>query len=511
MLSNDRPIVSRKEDILSRKEFAEHLGKSILSYADPHSLAVGLYGKWGHGKTSILNMVVEYIENEPNQGNWPLIIHFNPWYFSDQNQLFTQFFNTIAVTLKTNDHFKDAKEVGQKLQAYSLCFTASIPIATLDPHTSWIIPAIATTFMTVGKAVSALSKLKQTTPEHLKNGISERLRRLNQKIIIVIDDIDRLSAVEIRQIFQLVKHVADFDNVIYLLAFDKDVIVRALDDVQNGDGAAYLEKIIQVQFEIPAITEKDITTYLSSKVDPIIQTCPKHDSKYLSVLYHFSIKHMLTSLRKVNILVNRFSLGVSQVKEFVQADEFFAINSIQIFYHSLYSFIKGNKDIFSGEFTNSKYSLEKSPEECKKLVDPILSLFSAVDKEIVLSLLSELFPKIEKLYGKSKFGPKKFRKDCAISSVEHFESYFTFSIPEDTLSVSQIEMALSSAEDVERFENHFKEMMATGKISQFLNRILDYTREEIPKENIQNIISVIMNWGDCAANQMMAAFCSKIG
>ena len=66
--------------------------------------------------------------------------------------------------------------------------------------------------------------------------IIKKLKDEKIKIIVSIDDIDRLSDEEIVAVFQLVKSLADFPNTIYVLAFDYDVVVRALGKVQHGDG-----------------------------------------------------------------------------------------------------------------------------------------------------------------------------------------------------------------------------------------------------------------------------------
>ncbi|WP_029067309.1 P-loop NTPase fold protein [Lachnobacterium bovis] len=86
--------------------------------------------------------------------------------------------------------------------------------------------------------------------DETKKKLEDALLETHQRIIVVIDDIDRLTNAQIRDIFQLVKQVGDFPNVIYLLSMDRDVVTRALEEVHDCDGYEYLEKIIQVTFEI---------------------------------------------------------------------------------------------------------------------------------------------------------------------------------------------------------------------------------------------------------------------
>lgn len=64
MLNPDLPITKNSEDILNRSTFANSLAKTLLQYSFSSSLTIGLYGEWGSGKTSLLNMVLETVESK---------------------------------------------------------------------------------------------------------------------------------------------------------------------------------------------------------------------------------------------------------------------------------------------------------------------------------------------------------------------------------------------------------------------------------------------------------------
>lgn len=93
MLSSEKPIYSRKEDFLNRRHFADNISNAIINYDDKKkdSLTIGLYGKWGSGKTSIVNMVTEKLDKEEHI----LIFNFEPWLFSDTEQLITNFLKSL--------------------------------------------------------------------------------------------------------------------------------------------------------------------------------------------------------------------------------------------------------------------------------------------------------------------------------------------------------------------------------------------------------------------------------
>src|SRR2546428_9175321 len=82
--------------------------------------------------------------------------------------------------------------------------------------------------------------------------VEKALRALDKPIVVVIDDIDRLTSSEIRDIFKLVRLTANFPNVVYIVAFDRNRVEAALAE-QGIPGRDYLEKILQVSVDLPAV------------------------------------------------------------------------------------------------------------------------------------------------------------------------------------------------------------------------------------------------------------------
>ena len=127
----DRPITSVDDDLLGRANFSKQLGKSICEYTGEDSLVVGLFGKWGTGKTSIINMVIneiKYITKDVN--NKPFIIKFSPWNYSDKDNLIRLFFQSLINNLDLSNNEKLKKQIGDALNDYSWALDglALIPI-----------------------------------------------------------------------------------------------------------------------------------------------------------------------------------------------------------------------------------------------------------------------------------------------------------------------------------------------------------------------------------------------
>ncbi len=114
----------------------------------------------------------------------------------------------------------------------------------------------------------------------VKQEIKSILINRQQKLIIIVDDIDRLNQSEIKQIFGLIKINADFPNTIYLLAFDRKVVEQNLEEQSGVSGKDYLDKIVQVNFNIPFTRSSKILEYLLQEIDRILDILPESAKDY---------------------------------------------------------------------------------------------------------------------------------------------------------------------------------------------------------------------------------------
>ena len=87
---SDDAINSFEDDLLNRSSFVENLSSSLLSWNDKKSLVIGLFGKWGSGKTSIINLLEKQLSSEKEKKSSkdkkksPIVINFNPWGYSEK-------------------------------------------------------------------------------------------------------------------------------------------------------------------------------------------------------------------------------------------------------------------------------------------------------------------------------------------------------------------------------------------------------------------------------------------
>ena len=420
MISPDLPITKSIEDKLNRGAFAKSLAKTISQYSFPSSFTIGLYGEWGSGKTSLVNMVLEAVEDIDNSA---IMLRFNPWLCTDPKQLITQFFKQMATAIKLKK--PKAEKAWELIDQYADVFEA----ASLIPIAGTIISAAGKTL-----AKEANDRVEQRTKDlqESKNQIVNKMKEENIKIIVSIDDIDRLSEEEIIAIFQLVKALADFPNTVYLLAFDYDVVVHALSKVQHGDGKEYLEKIIQVPFEIPAPSIANIHEALFSKLDSILGEIPEERwaKATWAELFQFGLQNYIKSIRDVIRYTNVVLLKYELLKDETDPVDLLGLTSLQVFEPALYSKLPSYKNTLCGSDYFYSYERQKADEEkVKEMISLLLPNDETItNRDAANNILGILFPRIRTATGISysigrNYSHRDFMIDNNIAAPECFDRY----------------------------------------------------------------------------------------
>lgn len=363
------------------------------------------------------------------------------------------------------------------------------------------VPAIifSNVFKRFGNASKSWGDIKSKELTVVKDDLNKLLSKSKSKIIIVIDDVDRLNNIEIRQIFQLIKSLGDFSNTVYLLAFDKDVVINALKKVQEGPGEEYLEKIVQIPFEVPLADKQEIERLLFGQLDQLIKDIPEEqwDKVYWGNIYHGGLKHFFVTIRDVTRYINSLRLSFDMVKGEVNAIDFLAITGIQVFLPDLYVGIRDNKEVFAGE--SKERGTQAQRDEERKRCDAILAKALNIEQSKLKEFMRRLFPRLEAVYGGANYGSSwldNWRKAGRVCSPDIFDTFFRLSVPKNEISQKDILRILADGNDYDTFLKHLIALSEQGKIVRFLDRLEDYTEKDIPPSNFNSIINAIINLGD---------------
>lgn len=451
---NDNTVEYKYKNDLKRDIFAEKLAESIINYSnmksskfessvtenksneseqetsESNSLTIGLNGVWGSGKTSFMELILLFIKKKDINDEF-IIIRFNPWFFSNKKNLYLQFFKTIINELKnkeaepeniierTNNPHQNGVNIFKKSEIEELEDYSNYIQFNLDESQK-----IYNSNRYISEAYDSLSFYKEKCDECFKEK--------KYKVIIVIDDIDRLVNDEINQIFTLVKSLANFNNFIYLLCFDKKIVSKSLNEFHSDQAEKFIDKIIQIPIVIPKVNE--------SILDEIIQ---KELNKFYSKNYESIDKNYSYDLIEVSNFLNLFINDISDLNRFsnllyfykdrctdeLNINDFILMLAIQLFDYNLFLKIKKHKNLLTYNETLSKVKTNVINKE-----EELKAFQSSLSKNLK-EVLSYLFPILKDNSTNNEVKNPKYR----VHNYDYFDRYFELALEKKEVNPEMLE------------------------------------------------------------------------
>jgi predicted KAP-like P-loop ATPase len=481
----DRALTDPAADRLGYAPFAKQLARSVLRGCPADGLVVAIYGEWGTGKTTALNFISHYLEADDDA---PVIMRFNPWWFAGHEDLVRRFFKQFEAT------FRKAKSTKRKLLARLATFSALVGEVP-DPLVGG-----------AGRAAKAALAAAQTTDVvELKASIAGDLAKDATRMIVVIDDIDRLVADEIRQLFRLIKAVADFPNVIYLLAFDRTVASKAMAEVHGASGDEYLEKIVQVPFTLPPPDRPQLQALLFERLDRILEETPDHlfDLQYWGNVYLDGIDGFIAKPRDVVRFTNALSVTYPGVRGEVHAVDFMALEALRVFCPSAYDVVRTNPTKFAGALPSGDWGKSLRDEE-RQFHDAWLASIAQSHRASVRNTLFRLFPRLSGIFGNTVYGAdfaRQWRQSLRACSTEVFPVYFRLSVPAGEVAAAEVKELLARATDASfvgrRLLAYAAEKRVDGhtRATAMLTRLNDEV-DRIAGDAVQGLLDALFEVGD---------------
>ena len=484
----DIPIKTDAEDLLGRSFFSKRLAKALYECDARDGLVIGLFGKWGSGKTSVLNMTMSEIKNMGEESeNKPLIVTFSPWNYFDKDNLTRLFFHRLITRIEGQDNQEKKKELGKKLKKYVNVLDGLAFVPVFGNALAAVLKGFARDWVNKLLEVPDLDKAKEELVAVLKES--------NQKIIVVIDDMDRLTNSQIRDIFHLAKQVGNFPNIVYILSMDREIVSRALQEIHNIDGNEYLKKIIQVPFEIPQMSKGKVRDYLLNQLNQIISEIAgevKVDRRYWNKVFINCIMPYLDNLRDVNRLINVFRFKYEALYQEISVEDIVGITTLEVLEPKLYKWIYNHKDILCNSrghkiFRNNAIRVEyreRFYDEFKAMdIDPDKSIWCI---STMFSAFAEMINEYQGVYQSYVDSKKKMR----ICDDEKFDIYFRYDLDSIEFCKSIIKECLFTFNEKE-FGAAIEEINRNGNSIYFLEELV-YLISAIPYKRVVLIIRVIL-------------------
>lgn len=512
----DRPIQSRRQDLLGRAGFAESLASAIKGWKGNDSLVVALYGPWGSGKSSIKNMMLESLHQ--SEHDCPLIIEFNPWEWSGKDRLAAAFFHEVGIALGEADSSESGKKRAAKWRAYGSYLTlgASLvkSVATALPFLgvpTGIVEPLDTALEASAKAaregaegLEAQAQADTRTLSELKKDLGEALTALEKPILVVMDDVDRLSTNEITLLFQLVKANADFPNMVYFLLFQRDIVEKSLDDVAPIDGREFLEKIVQVGFDIPGIERSRLEKVLFGGLDELLidnKVGQRFDQHRWGNIFIPGLRPYFETLRDVYRFLSTLAFHVTLFRMNggfeVNPVDLIALEVLRVFEPEVYRRLPEARASLT-ELHDSGVRTPGVEDERRRLVESIVNAAPESKRPQVREILTQLFPSIEWVFGGSRYGSgfeERWYRELRVCHPHIFDRYFQPAIPTGDISQADLGRLLSSVGNRLALVAEFRALNTRGLLGIALNRLEAY-KETISLDHAVPFITALFDIGD---------------
>lgn len=446
---NDNPIRHSAEDTLHRSGLAATFSRQVLGLDPSEGLVVGVLGPWGSGKTSFLNLARDDFESRGAR-----VLDFNPWMFSGTEQLMETFFTELSAQLRFKAGLGD---IAESVADYGEAFSGLGWLPLAGP---WIERGRGG-----AKLLMKMLERRREGAMGRREKVTAALSKLDHPIVVVLDDIDRLTTDEIRDIFKLVRLTASFPNIIYVVAFDRARVETALEE-QGVPGRDYLEKILQVAVDLPVIPPDVLDRQVFTALDAVLAAAEVPvdvDQQTWPDIWVEVIRPLIRNMRDVRRLSAAVQGTLSTLGNQVATADLIGLEAIRVFLPDVFLRIRvsvaGLSTPSSGIWGAGAASESTEPKE--EIESLLAGAKDERERKVVRSMIRRLFPFAERHIGGTNYGPdlqKSFLRDRRVGHESILRLYLEHVAGEQLSNFYDAERAWEVLDDREKLDTLLREL-----------------------------------------------------
>ncbi|MBT1657383.1 KAP family NTPase [Curtobacterium flaccumfaciens pv. betae] len=405
-------------DIPGRADFAAAMAQRI-DHVQPgrNSAVFGLVGSWGTGKSTLLSEMRTHLSNR----GWT-VVEFSPWSAADVNSITAEFISTLAGAFPD----KKGKVLRRSLAKYA---RFGVPALSAIPIAGRSAEKIADAALTYAASQPAW---------HVTfDQISKEVARQEKRVLVIVDDVDRLDYEELRTVLRVVRLLGRFQNVHYLLAYDQVTIDRNL-HAGNSEGSSseFMEKIVQHPFEVPPVPMVTRRSWCRAIVDahPGVAVSDNLDNYYLEQkedLIRLLADGIETPRSARRLKEQLDSMAPLAAEAEIDALDFIALTWLRLMQHAVWEDIRTHSDRYLGWSENDPSEL---PDPRMEHLPHIVMRGQSV---VVARVLQFLFVRTTA----GGLAGRKWR----LHHERYFHRYFVVALTDADVSERLVELALAEA------------------------------------------------------------------
>lgn len=309
---SDNPIESEDEDSLAFGKVADVFSKMIIECDTPFT--IGINGEWGSGKTSLMKLIKAKIETKinPDDQSKIRIAWFDTWNFANENEIWKLLMISLIEDLDKNNlqELDIEKLLSSVFDLGEIAVTAyTTGGISLYANRKNIIESTKNIFDAKRSKEEAILKNKIKSIKSFRQDFEKLISKSvgdKGRYIIFIDDLDRITPNKTIDVIEAVKTFLDCKNCVFIIGCDYNYLNACIEKKYSDlsfSSRDYIEKIVQITFEVSALNNHVFNIYLSKNITQFFTT--RDDFKIASNLIDISLGR---NPRKIKRLTNLFSI-----------------------------------------------------------------------------------------------------------------------------------------------------------------------------------------------------------
>ncbi len=453
--SDDAPKTNPwEEDRLGFRPFASRLADTILSMEAPRGYVIGLHGTWGSGKSTVLNFVQAFVEKhnqERGDGRPLLVVDFRPWMISGHQDLVSAYLKVLSEALtpaseaRRRRGWKRLLKIG-KAAAGPITEAAATLAMTADPG---VAPAIKAGSAFAGTSAAATLDrwLAEPSLQAAYDALKDKLADADVRVLVLVDDIDRLERAEIRSTLQMVKTVGRLPNIVYLLAYDREIVWSALDEAAEvaANRPGFAEKIVQHELELPQPSVNALLTLLDAEIAFV--PLPEVKSYRHQAMIDHGVARWIQRPRDVARLSNALRFSWPPLDGEIDHMDLLCMEGLRLFDQQAFAWVRDNRALLIDGFGFGLLTKEQRAAAMKAVRDG----WPEPVREDRVEVLCALFPNhAEDIRGRQRFGSEAWVevvKRRGVASADGYDAYFSLHPPVGALAKRTVDAAVASLSD----------------------------------------------------------------
>jgi len=452
---SNQPINCTADDLYNRTSFAKDVVQMLSNLKNNENYIVGIYAKWGFGKTSAINLISEKL----NDNKEFISVNIDAWSLGGQSEkILWQILKEIYEKLTNKKIERKIGRIGKRLYAFS---KAKLPF-DMDCELDINNGGRNETKVSSGKILNSLgfigSLMESSNNIAMAKGkVNEAIRTHGKKVVVFIDNIDRLDRTQVVEIFRLLSTIADYAGITYILPFDKDFVCSAIEESLplNQSGSEYIEKIVQIPIHLPMLSRSALDRAFIRLLTELfeeysIKISTEEIGRFQSLYYYHGINKYLQSPRNINQIINALRFMLPMKLGEVNIVDLIILEILRVFDEPFYERIRDSRNILvqNKNSLSNGYTFNDEHKEHKSDIEKVFDTNS-------LRIIKQLFPFVSEIYNSA--GAENYdslRKTQRLGSEYYFDRFFGSLDEINDVSDQKILQLLNDSEDKQAIDKN---------------------------------------------------------